>query len=174
MRNWNDYKTTYRSESDIFDFARVGDFRGLVNILSQHTEIDLDAKNNRGYSPLMLAVYNGERDFCEALLRSGADVNSMDFMKNTVLMASAFKGNVEIIKLLLQFGAITTNRNKTNMNVRDWALMFGRTEVVQYLDNTLPTLVSASKIKNFIRFIGLSFLMLKPRIQSKNRTNRYS
>lgn len=174
MRNWNDYKTTYRSESDIFDFARLGDFRGLVNILSQNADIDLDAKNHRGYSPLMLAVYNGERDFCEALLRTGADVNSMDFMENTVLMASAFKGNLDITKLLLQFGAATTNRNQTHMNVRDWALMFGRTEIVQYLDNTFPNLVASSKFKNCIRFIKLSFLMLRPRIKFQNRASIHS
>ncbi|MDB1124362.1 ankyrin repeat domain-containing protein [Vibrio algarum] len=167
MSKWKNYKKTYRNEPDIYDFARLGDFRGLADTLSLNSNLNLDAKNHRGYSPLMLAVYNGHRDFCEALLRSGADVNSTDLMGNTVLMASAFKGNVDIIELLLQFGAITTHKNQANMNVRDWAVMFGRTEAVQYLDNTTPNVVASSKIKNILRFIRLSFIMIKKK--TKNR-----
>ena len=67
----------------------------------------------------MLAVYNGEKDFCEALLRCDADVNSIDGVGNTVLMATAFKGQVGIVELLLQFDADISLKNKTNMNVRN-------------------------------------------------------
>lgn len=160
MKNWNTYKTTYRTESDLFDCARIGDLRGFAEILSADTPFDLDATNPKGYSPLMLAVYNGEKDFCEALLRSGADVHSKDFIGNTVLMASAFKGNLSILKLLLDFGAISTDTNRTQMNARDWAKMFGRTEIVQYLDSRFPSAEKGSKFKNTLRFIKLGFLML--------------
>ena len=161
MRNWNDYKKTYRAKSDIFDFARVGDLRGFANLLSENAELDLDAKNHRGYSALMLAVYNGQKDFCEALLRGGADVNSRDFLGNTVLMACAFKGNLNILKLLLHFGAITTHKNKSKMNARDWALMFGRTEIIQYLDSYFPNTTGTSKIKSTLKFVGLGLIILK-------------
>ena len=169
MRNWNDYKKTYRTKSDIFDFARVGDLRGFANLLSQNAKLDLDAKNQRGYSALMLAVYNGEQDFCEALLRGGADVNSRDFLGNTVLMASAFKGNLNILKLLLHFGAITTHQNKSKMNARDWALMFGRTEIIQHLDSNFPNTVTSSKIKSILRFIRLGFIMLRTKMKICNK-----
>jgi ankyrin repeat protein len=160
MKTWNDYKSTMRSEPDLFDYARVGDLRGLVTLLTQDSNLNLDAKNHRGYSALMLAVYNGERDFCEALLRAGADVNSMDLTGNTVLMASAFKGNVEIVKLLMQFGAATSYKNHANMNVRDWAMMFGRTDVVAFFDDSKLCLKSSSKARNIFRFIKLSFLLI--------------
>ena len=160
MTTWKDYKKTCRAESDIFDFARLGDIRGLANILSQNCELDFDAKNNRGYSALMLAVYNGEKDFCETLLRYGVNVNSTDFVGNTVLMAAAFKGDLDILKLLLEFSATTTLKNKTNMDVRDWASMFGRKEILQYLDKVYPTDIAPSRFKNIVRFFRLGFCLL--------------
>lgn len=166
MTNWNDYKQTYRTESDIFDFARSGDLRGFANLLTQDPNLDLNAKNLKGYSALMLAVYNDQQDFCETLLRGGADVNSMDNTGNTVLMGSAYKGNLKLLKLLLEFGAITTYENRTKMNVRDWAKMFGRTEIVQYLDATYPNTVNSSKFKSIVKFIKLGFIMMKTKIKS--------
>ena len=160
MRTWSDYKATRRSEPDLFDYARTGDFRGFASLLSQGSALDLDAKNHRGYSALMLAVYNGERDFCEALLRAGADVNSMDLMDNTVLMAASFKGNVDIVALLLDFGAATAPKNKANMNMRDWAMMFGRDDVVKFLDSKSLDVGRTSRVRNIMRFVKLSFIML--------------
>ncbi|GGP68400.1 ankyrin repeat domain-containing protein [Shewanella saliphila] len=160
MTAWKEYKKTYRAEADIFDFARVGDLRGLANMLSQHGELDVDAKNNRGYSALMLAVYNSENDFCETLLRCGANVDSTDAVGNTVLMAAAYKGNLDILKLLLEYGASLTLKNKTNMDVRDWASMFGRKEILQYLDSVYPSNTAPSQLTNIARFLKLGFCLL--------------
>jgi len=165
MKKWQDYKQTYRTESDLFDFARSGDLRGFATYLYQHPNVDLNAVNQKGYSALMLAVYNGQRDFCEALLRSGADVHSRDFIGNTVLMASAFKGNLEIVKLLLDFDASPTDLNETNMNARDWAQMFGRKNIVEFFDEYYPNNNNGSKLKNFLRFIKLSLVMVLKKIK---------
>lgn len=165
MATWKDYKNTYRAESDIFDFARIGDLRGLANMLSQHGELDFDVKNNRGYSALMLAVYNSENDFCETLLRCGANVDSTDSVDNTVLMAAAYKGNLDMLKLLLEFGANLTLKNKTNMDVRDWASMFGRKEILQYLDTVYPTGKAPSRFKNIVRFLKLGFCLLIAKVK---------
>jgi len=165
MKNWNNYKQTYRSESDIFDFARSGDLRGFANLLSQNPNLDLDAKNSKGYSALMLAVYNDQQDFCETLLRGGADANSMDSIGNTVLMACAYKGNLTLLKLLLHFGALTTYENKSKMNVRDWAKMFGREDIIHYLDDTFPSAITPSKFTSILKFIKLGFIMLSTKIK---------
>ncbi len=161
MNNWKNYQQTYRTDSDIFDYARTGDLRGFANLLSQHAELDVDAKNNRGYSALMLAVYNGEKDFCEALIRYGADINSTDAMGNTILMGAAYKGDVSLVSLLLQFGADITLENKSKMNIRDWAVMFGRTEVLSFLDDYYPAQQASSRLKNCVRFIKLGFILLQ-------------
>lgn len=159
MKKWASYKATYRTESDIFDFARNGDLRGLADLLTQEPETDLNAKNNRGYSALMLGVYNNQKDFCEALLRCGANVNSTDSMGNTLAMGAAFKGNVDILKLLLTFDADLSLINHTKMNVRDWAVMFKRIEVVEYIDSIYQSDITTSKFENIIKFTKLVFFM---------------
>lgn len=165
MKNWKAYKKTYRTESTIFDYARVGDLRGFANLLSANPHLDINAVNDRGYSALMLAVYNGEKDFCEALLRAGADVDSIDSMGNTVLMGAAYKAHVDILTLLLAFGANINLENKTKMNVRDWAVMFGRSEVITYFNDHYPSQISSSKIKNIIRFIKLGFILIQSKFK---------
>ncbi|MEI6897399.1 MAG: ankyrin repeat domain-containing protein [Psychromonas sp.] len=165
MKNWKTYKKTYRTEPDIFDFSRTGDLRGLANLLTNPLQLDLDAKNHRGYSPLMLAVYNGNKDFCDALLRCGADVNSTDLVGNSLLMGATFKGDLSIVKLLLQFDANVTLENKTKMTVRDWALMFKRTEILTYLDSHYTSEHSSSKIKNILRFMKLGIILLHTKIR---------
>lgn len=159
MTSWKTYKQTFRNEPDIFDFARSGDLRGFATIISDSPDINLNAKNHRGYSALMLAVYNSQQDFCEALLRCGADANSSDTMGNSLLMGAAFKGNLAILKLLLQYGANVTLENKSKMTVRDWALMFRRAEVVDYLDNHYIIENKTSQIQSFMRFIKLGLIM---------------
>ncbi|MGB5445809.1 MAG: ankyrin repeat domain-containing protein [Psychromonas sp.] len=170
MKTWNSYKQTYRTEPDLFDFARSGDLRGLANILSDSPDVDINAKNHRGYSALMLAVYNGNTDFCEALLRCGADVNSTDAVGNTLLMGAAFKGDLTIIKLLLQFEASASIVNKSNMTAHDWALMFRRSEVLDYLRHHYSTENTSSKLKSIIRFIRLALMLFVS--QLKNMANR--
>lgn len=172
MKNWKAYKQTYRTESTLFDYAREGDLRGFANLLSQDAELDINVTNHCGYSALMLAVYNGKKDFCEALLKFGADVNSIDAMDNTVLMGAAYKGDLSIMELLLQFNANITLENKTKMNVRDWAVMFGRIEVLSYLDLHYPSQGSASKMKNIVRFIKLGFILIQSKFKAQlNQTN---
>ena len=134
-------------------------------MLSANAGFDVDAVNHRGYSALMLAVYNGEKDFCEALLRCGADVNSIDGVGNTVLMATAFKGQVGIVELLLQFDADISLKNKTNMNVRDWAQMFGRADVFSYLDKHYPSQAASSKFKYILRFIKLGVILIQSKFK---------
>lgn len=75
--------------------------RGYAKPLMRDNALDLNASNVRVYSALMLAAYNDEKGFCEALLCSGADVNSIDNMDNAVLMEAAYKGDIEILSLLL-------------------------------------------------------------------------
>lgn len=167
VKSWSDYKETYRGESDIFDFVRVGDFRGLVGVLSTQADLNINQTNSRGYSPLMLAVYHGEKDCAEALLRCGADVHSTDPMGNTVLMAAAFKGKQGVAELLLSFGADIQARNKTGMTALDWAVMFGRKEMVSFLGELVTEEKPASKLKNAFRFIRLSLLMVGSKLTKK-------
>ena len=130
MRTWDDYKKTMKAESAIFDFARSGDVHALR---LQITPENINERNVKGHSALMLAAYNGNEEATEFLLESGAELNEPDFSGGTILMGAAFKGHLQIVKMLVEAGALTDLRNPQGQTALDFARMFGRTEVVHYL-----------------------------------------
>lgn len=160
MRSWNDYKKTFPNPS-LFDFARTGDLGGLAQLLEENPELDLDAINHKGYSALMLSIYNGQEIFSEALLRGGADPNSRDFLGNTLLMGAAYKGNAKMIELLLSYGANLRLQNNSGMTAKDWAQMFGRKDVISLIEKIDPEIPSSHFLQNALKFTKLTWFMLK-------------
>lgn len=155
MRTWSNYKKTF-SAPNIFDFARSGDLASLAELLTQNPHTDLSQKNHKGYSALMLAIYNGQEVFAEALLRAGAEVNSTDNVGNTILMGAAFKGNLKLINLLLDYGADLNQLNDSGMSAYDWAKIFGRNEVMKLFE--LKGGINrkhSSLLKNYLNFAKL-------------------
>jgi FOG: Ankyrin repeat len=132
MRTWEEYKATMRAENPLLALARNGNVEALAQAL---TPENIDEKNHKGYSALMLAAYNGQYEACEYLLIHGADPNSADATGSTILMGAAFKGNLEIVKLLVDHGADVDMENPKGQTALQFAQMFGRSEVVKYLKN---------------------------------------
>lgn len=162
MRTWKNYKQTF-TEPSIFDFARSGDLAGLADLLHNDPHLELNQKNHKGYSALMLAIYNGQDVFAEALLRGGADPNSKDLVGNTILMGASFKGNIKLIELLISYGADIFLTNDAGMTAYDWAKTFGRKEVMEFLRaRSESDLNETSQVKNYFNFIKLCLkLVLK-------------
>jgi ankyrin repeat protein len=59
-----------------------------------------------GTCALMVAAASGHKDTVRALLDAGADVNAKDSTGWTALHAAAYKGDPEIVQLLLEHGGI--------------------------------------------------------------------
>ena len=59
-----------------------------------------------GTRALMVAAASGHKDTVQALLDAGADVNVKDYTGWTALHAAAYKGDSEIVQLLLEHGGI--------------------------------------------------------------------
>ena len=132
MSSWDDYKQTMIGPASLWAAARRNDLGELARLLTEGAAID--ARDHRGYSPLMLAAYLGHTEAFDFLLRAGADANSVDLAGNSVLMGAAFKGHLPIVQLLLSAGADLTIRNQAGMDARAFATAFGRLEVITLLD----------------------------------------
>lgn len=128
---WDAYKSTMRAPANLYDMARSGDVAGTRALLE--LGIDINDKNQKGHSALMLAAYHANYKLCEFLIENGADVNSIDGASNTILMGVAFKGHLEIAGLLIRNGADIRYRNEKGQNALDFAQMFGRSEMVKFL-----------------------------------------
>ncbi|RHX86440.1 ankyrin repeat domain-containing protein [Leptospira stimsonii] len=141
---WGDYKKTINLENSCFDFARRGDLEELSSHLPEFG--DLERKNPRGYTLLMLAAYNGHIKIVHFLVSQGADVNSTDDSGNSILMGAAFKGFENIVEFLLNAGADKNYKNSKGQNAFQFSEMFGRKRVSE--------LLSEKKRNRYYRFIS--------------------
>ncbi|WP_299392163.1 ankyrin repeat domain-containing protein [uncultured Gelidibacter sp.] len=66
---------------------------------------DLEVKDHKGRTPLMLATYNNDNAIAEMLMASGADVNAQDNMLNSPHLYAGASGNLAILKMTLSHGA---------------------------------------------------------------------
>lgn len=95
---------------------------------------DVEALDAKGFTPLILASYNGRAATTALLLDLGADAGAADGTRgNTALMGVAFKGYTEIACMLLNAGAEANQRNRAGQTALMNAVMFGHIEIVNVL-----------------------------------------
>lgn len=112
------------------DLARKGDAEGLGALLKGG--LDVDARDAKGNTLLMLAGYHGRTEVVKLLLKSGASVDLRNDKGQTPLGGVAFKGYAEIAILLLDAGADPLADQGGSTPV-DYATMFGRQEILALL-----------------------------------------
>ncbi|ASV10615.1 MULTISPECIES: ankyrin repeat domain-containing protein [Leptospira] len=136
-KSWIEYQKSMKSENPCFDSARRGDIEALKARIG--TLKHVDEKNQKGYTLLMLAAYNGQEEVSRFLISQGADPNSTDSEGNSILMGAAFKGHTKIVEILLSAGADKNYRNSKGQNAFQFSNMFGRTEVCKLLSELEST-----------------------------------
>lgn len=136
MSSWQTYKQTMIAPPSLGAAAKSNDV-ALLQALLAAEDADIDARDARGYSPLMLAAYSGSMEAFELLLARGADPNGTDLAGNSILMGAAFKGHVAMVSRLLERGADPTVTNASGLTALAFAVQFGRTEVIPLIERAL-------------------------------------
>ena len=88
-----------------FNAATIGDTEKMLTLLDEGIDVNTTFPIVRTHA-LMVAAAFGHVDTVRALIERGADVNAKDLTGWTPLHAAAFKGNMQIIRLLLEKGAV--------------------------------------------------------------------
>ncbi|MBF7044544.1 ankyrin repeat domain-containing protein, partial [Campylobacter volucris] len=129
---------TYEEEQRIqelctmaFDYARKNDLQNLKIMIEAGLSANL--KNHKGDSLLMLASYHNSYDCAKFLLENGANVDEKNDKGQTPLAGVCFKGYLPMCKLLVEYGANIDENNGLGMTPFTFAVMFGRTDVVEFL-----------------------------------------
>ncbi|OTA97985.1 hypothetical protein M426DRAFT_37785, partial [Hypoxylon sp. CI-4A] len=82
---------------------------GHINVIKFLHErgANINARTSHGHLPLHLAVMNGhfEAEVVRALINRGADLNCAGRFGDTPLMYAAWKGQWQLVKVLLNAGA---------------------------------------------------------------------
>jgi ankyrin repeat protein len=82
-------------------------YRGFRYITAPpaHAEGIIDHAKRGGFTPLLFAAQQGDRQSAEALLAAGADINDADASGASVLLVAIHSGHGELAQLLLDRGA---------------------------------------------------------------------
>lgn len=157
---WTRYQKSMKAENPAFDSARNGDVAALQNQIRSWN--DLEVKNAKGYTLLMLAAYNGREEAVRFLISQGANVNFTDLGGNSILMGAAFKGHARIVELLLRAGADRNYKNPKGQNAFQFSNMFGRTEVSDLLNHSSSQgfVRNRSRFDRFFSFLNSWILYL--------------
>jgi hypothetical protein len=130
---WQKYRQTMERAPTLMTCAKADDVAGIERLLAMGA--DIDARDVRGYSALMLAAYSGNGRAFALLLERGADPNTADDAGNSVLMGASFKGQLGMVKALLAAGADGTAKNASGLDAHGFAAAFGRAEVAEFLES---------------------------------------
>ena len=117
----------------IFDSIRNNQLDALTKLLTSDPNL-VNQADEKGFTPLVLATYVGNREAAELLIDQGADLNYQDpMMGMTALMGVSFKGSAELTQLLLDHGADPAIKNKSGETALDFANKGGHTSVAALL-----------------------------------------
>lgn len=142
---------------DIFEAARTNNTSLLKEYIADG---QLNARDGRGSTPLIIAAYYNHSKAVDFLLRAGADTELKDTLGHTALMGACFKGHIEIVKLLLKKGASLSTETDNGSTALTYAATFGHDDIIALLlDNGANPL--KKKIMARVRLItGLFSKML--------------
>lgn len=114
-----------------FNAARFGDNEVLDEFVQ--AGYDLNTADEKGYTALILAAYNGHPDTVERLIKAGADACAKDTRGNTALMGAIFKGELRIAKRLLATECDPDQRNNAGQTPAMYAALFQRDALLEAL-----------------------------------------
>ena len=117
---------------DIWEAAKQGDVDAVKQFIVAGE--DVNAKDNRGSTPLHKAVYDGHKEVAELLIAEGADVNAKDdVVEWTPLHKAAWRGHKEIVELLIAKGADVNVRGHFGMTPLNMVDYQGEKEIADLL-----------------------------------------
>lgn len=107
--------------------------KGMVEIL-ETGEVNPNAEDAMGFSPLMRAAQQDKTKTMQALLRNGAlvDFQSKE-QRRTALMVAAYSGNLQAVKCLRLFEASYELCDSSRLTAVHWAVDSGNMELMEYM-----------------------------------------
>jgi ankyrin repeat protein len=124
-------QTTRQLRTLFFDASREGNAAMLDTFIEAH--YDLNVRDEKGYTGLILAAYHGHEQAVTRLIDAGADPCAKDNRGNTALMGAIFKGELSIAKRLVQADCGPDLTNNAGQTAAMYAALFKRSEVLDAL-----------------------------------------
>ncbi len=113
----------------IFNAVRVKSPEAVKDLFKNNPLLDVNARNSQGWTPLLIAIVEGNAEMVKMLISLGANVNQALNFGSTPLMLAAEKGFPDIVKILLSANANVHATNKSNKSALDLAEIHNHVEI---------------------------------------------
>lgn len=117
--------------TNLLDEAFAGDLARVKALIAAGSNVN--AKDEKGVTPLMAASLLGHIEVVRALLAAKADVNAKDDEGTTALVYASVQGRVEVVRALLAAKADVNAKKKSGWTALKYASAKGHDEVVKLL-----------------------------------------
>ncbi len=113
--------------------ARHNRMSMIEKLLDFGANIDVVSKD-RGYSPVMDAVWKSNTEIVEYLVKKGADLSFISRDGQPVLVLAVGTGNEKICRILVENGANPTLCDSMGMSALNYAKLFKKTALIPLLE----------------------------------------
>ncbi len=117
--------------SALFSAIRANDLIKTKTLLETDPGL-LQARDERGTSPLILASYSGLLPMTKLLVEAGAEIDASG-ATGTALMGVCFKGHADIARYLISVGADLEASLPNGSTALHFAAMFNQADIVELL-----------------------------------------
>ncbi|MEO6458503.1 MAG: ankyrin repeat domain-containing protein [Chloroflexia bacterium] len=114
--------------------AERGDVEAVKRLLTRGAPVE--ARDERGRTPLIAAAYPNHLDVADVLIEAGADVNAKDDTQQSAYLISTSEGYLELLKRTLQAGADVHSLDSYNGTGLIRAADRGHVEIIRELLKT--------------------------------------
>lgn len=108
--------------------VRTRDRAQILHLLESEPEL-VNARDERGTTPLILATYLGDLETTKILVEAGADLDAVSG-SGTALMGTCFKGHALIAKYLVEAGANVNARGPGGKTALHFAAEYNQPGIV--------------------------------------------
>lgn len=160
---------------DLIKSCERGDIE-RVKFLVEAYSPDIEKKDKKGNSPLLISSSSGHIEIVKYLLNKKANINIQDKLGNTPLNLSLQRGHLNIAKFLLENKVNVELHNKSNSNPLLIASANGYFDIIKILLSFKPNLNHIDELGNnalHYSILGghedISVLLLENRINYKTK-----
>lgn len=139
---------------DVFESARTGNIKQLKLLIKQNPDT-LNATNEMGFDPLMIACYRGQTKCAQFLVNEGANVNGLS-PEGNALLAASYQNNTKLAIFLLNNKAQVNAQGPDGNTALMYAVMNQNAKLVQALINANADLKVTNKDSQTAHSLALS------------------
>lgn len=138
---WENVEGSKRAaiEQQGYQFSRKGFIKSAETgnrnavLLFLGSGVDIDTRDERGWTPLMVSTFNGREEIATLLIRSGANVHAKDDAGYGPIHWAAFNGFSEVVHLLIEKNADANAQSNYGLTPLLQAASRGHLKVVEQL-----------------------------------------